>query len=217
MAIKRKGQDPTGPDHPAEFQNHVTKAFTLQQIRDKYDGAFKDEKEWIVGYLENNEDGVEVTQGKALKVEHGQLIYTSRDNWKIDVDKIQEMVLDGTLTLTTLLQIASINAKKLKDMLGEAKFAKVATNEPTESLTMKADAEFKTEIDRMFDVETSIGTNISEGREAARKDLQAIEPPKAKVDPFKVKSSLAKAKAAQAKPLAKGDVDADLDAILNGK
>jgi len=216
MSIKRKGDQPTGPDHPVEFQERVTKAFTLQQIRDKYDDAFKGEKTLIVGYLENNEDGVEVTQGKALKVENGQLIYTSRDNWKIDTDAIAAMITKGELTVMTLLQISSINATKLKTMIGEAKFLKVATNEPTESLTMKADADFKAAIDREFDVEASLEDKHAPNR------VQAIEAPKPKVDPFPVKSSgnsLAKAKAAQAKakPLATGDVDADLDAILNGK
>lgn len=217
MAIKRKGQEPTGPNLPAQFQEHVTKAFTLQQIRDKYDDAFKGEKEWIVGYLEKNQDGVEVTQGKALKVEHGQLIYTSRDNWKIDLDQIEAMITRGEMTVATLLQIASINATKLKTMIGDSKFAKLATNSPTESLTMKADAEFKAEIDQMFDVETSLGSEVSASREAARKDIQAIEAPKAKeVFPVKKSNSLAKAKAAQAKTTPTISVDADLDAILKG-
>lgn len=217
MAIKRKGQEPTVPSHPVEFQSRVTKAFTLQQIRDKYDDAFKGEKTWIVDYLENNQDGVEVTQGKALKVENGQLIYTSRDNWKIDLEQIEGMIARGELTVATLLQISSINATKLKTMVGEAKFAKLATNSPTESLTMKADAEFKAEIDGLFDVEASLG------EPAPKVKTQTPAPTvSAPVEPFKVKSSgnsLAKAKAAAAKsaPLATGDVDADLDAILNGK
>lgn len=218
MAIKRKGQQPAGPSHPAEFEEHVTKALTLQQISDKYKKAFDAEKDWVKGYLENNDDGVTVEQGKALKVEHGSVLFTERANWKIDLKVIEDQILSGEMTIATLLAISTINATKLKDAVGEKKFRLMATNEPTEYLTLKADLEFKAEIDRMFDVETSLnaGAEITAGREAARKDLQAVKP---KAAPVAAKqSSLAKAKAAvKEKTYPAVSVDADLDAILKGE
>lgn len=222
MAIQRKNQERTGPALPEEFQARVTKALTFQQIGAKYEDAFKTEKAWILSYLESENAQVSIEQGKALNVENGSVLFASRENPKVDSDGIKALIDDGTLTIDTLLRIAKVDAKKLKEIIPAKVYAVIVTVESTEYLTLKATPEFKGEVDRLFDV-NALAAPVQAGvvaavenRAVAKKDLEAVTEAKPAA------SSLARAKAAAAKSMkadkpAKGDVDSDLDAILNGK
>lgn len=208
MAIKRK-TDSQGPVLPEVFTEMVRKALTLQQISDKYEKAFKSEKETLVTYLGSNTDGVEVTAGETLQTPFGGVLYTSRASFDFDLVKLEKMIKDGEMTLATFMAISSVSATKLKAAVGDAKFKTLATESSTEYLTLKASSEFKSEIDAMFSVDlTPIATPaaIALPQKPEAKPMSSLE--KAKMAQAKAVNSAPK----RAKPSA--SVDSDLDAIL---
>lgn len=210
MAIKRK-TDSQGPTLPEVFTEMVRKALTLQQISDKYEKAFKSEKETLVTYLGSNTDGVEVTAGETLQTPFGGVLYTSRASFDFDLVKLEKMIKDGEMTLATFMAISSVSATKLKAAVGDAKFKTLATESSTEYLTLKASSEFKAEIDSMFSVDASSITDV------LRVGLEPEAPrpaPKAKAKNPGTMTSLEKAKAAAVKAKPSASVDSDLDAIL---
>lgn len=201
MAIKRK-KETSNVAMPAEFLGQVRRAFSYQQISANYKDAFDEEKKSILTYLETNDDGVEATAGKALKTEYGSLTFKTTTYHSVDMEKIEQMIKSGEVSLTSVLALAKIDATGLKTLIGEKKFSAISSSKATESLAMSATPDFKAEVEKMFSLETG-STPVSKSAPVK------VEVPK-KVAPKKALSSLEKAKLAQSK----SDVDSDLDAIL---
>jgi hypothetical protein len=211
MVIKKKDEIQASA-LPEKFESMVKKAASYQIISSKYEELFKESKGEIVVYLEHNDDGVNVETGKALKTSVANVIYKSRDNWTIAVDKIEKMIEKGELSLSTVLNIAKIDAKKLKDCIGEAKFTTLAVNEPSSYLAITATPDFKAEVAEMFGGEVK--------KEETEKQVEKIKEEKKPAKKEDVKDSLKKAKAAAktAKPskreAAAKTIEDDLDEIL---
>lgn len=212
MAIKRKTEAAQAPSLPAEFLDRTRKAFTLQAIAGKYEEAFKGEKEWIVGFLEST-DEISVTQGEGIKTPDGLVNFKSRDNWKIDTLAIADMIAKGELNIATILEISSINAKKLQDVLGKARFEKVAVNAPSEHLALTATPDFKASIEREFNLGLA---GVPHGGET-EKELVKPAAPSLDESVAKATAAAAKAKKFSKKKPTDATPESDLDAILKEK
>lgn len=206
MAIKRTKEASGGSMLPERLESLLYQGFSFQAVSKKYEEIFKSVKGKVVNYLENNDDGFECEMSKGFKCDQGTVIYKIRSNYNYDADKILAMIEDGTLSLATVINMAKFDAKAMKSALGEKKFNDVATNNPTESLTLSGSAEWKATCDEKFS------------------DLSALVP---SADPVDVEAelgedasdSLAKAKAAKSKKKTKGkkkSADDELDSILKG-
>lgn len=199
MAIKR-AKETVRDSIPTKLAEILLQAFSFQAIRDKYDEAFKGVKTDVTSYLEHNTDGFTVELSKGFTCDQGTVIYQSRSNYRFDTDKILALVEDGKLSLATLVNIANFNPEKLRTAIGETEFVGLATNHPTEYLTLRANSEFKASVEENFASVLPAVTveEVVEERPAKKKATAAI---------------IAKVKAAK-----KVDVDADedLEMILNG-
>jgi len=204
MAINRK-KEAAGVGLPSRLADMLLRGFTFQALRDKYDGAFKDAKGEVVGYLEKNDDSFNVDLGKGFKCDQGTVIYTSRSSWEYDKDKIIELIKSKAITIETIVNMASFRAEDLKTALGEPAFLGLAKERTSESLTFRGTPEFKSSVDERFDSMTS----------PSPVDLSPL---KASVEKPKVKSvadTVSKVKAIAAKSKkASASADDDLDAIL---
>ena len=171
MAI-RKGAKESKASLPTQLENLLLEGFSLQAARDIYDDVFKATKGQITHYLEHNEDGFSCDMGKGFHCEQGTVIFQSRSNYSFDKDKILELVESGKLSLATVINLASFNAEKLKTAIGATEFENLATNKPTEYLTMKANAEFKASVEEKF-------ADVLPHPEAVAEEFSAKEKPKA--------------------------------------
>ena len=186
MAINRSSKDDK-KSLPAKLTDLLLKGFTLQAVRDNYADAYDASRKDITGYLEHNTDGFEVNLSEGFPCDQGMVIYQSRSNWSYDKDQIIELVKTGKLTVETLISVASFNAEKLKTAIGDTPFNALATNKPTESLTLRATAEFK---------------------ESVAEKMPGLVPTKAE--------KLEEPKAEPKKKASKKSAEDDLDAILKG-
>lgn len=226
----------SAPSLPADFLARCRKAFSLQAVAARFEDAFKGEKGWLADFLKTSTE-VTVETGKGLLTPFGTVVWKSRDNWAIDTAKVEAMIASGELSLPTLLAISSINAIKLKDSIGAQRFEKLAVNRPTEHLSLSATADFKAEVEGLFDLDQllafSAGGNVAvKGRAVTAEEILAETAPAAapvKKKGFKkapatealarasdsLAESLAKAKAAEAR-VAKLSPESDLESILKG-
>lgn len=229
MAIKRKKHEDVGPDLPADFLQLTKRAFTLQTIAGEYEEAFKSDKAEIAKYLEET-DEIDVELSVGLKTPEGLVCMKKRDNYKIDTDALAEMIKDGTISLETILSIATINPPKLKACLGEKKFNSIAEHSETEYLALTAAPEFKAQIAEGLDLSGLIASGAMIDTPAAPKTDVAAELAKAPAVKPSLSESIAKADAAaakakkftKAKPASKAaatkapeSAETDLDKILN--
>jgi len=207
MAIKRKTEEEAS-SLPQSFLNQVRRAFSFQAIAGKYEEVYKAEKGEILSYLESNFDGVEVVSGKALKTEYGSIVFKTTDYHSVDSEKIEDMIKTGAVSLSSILAIAKIDAKKLAVVIGEKRAAEITTTKTTESISMTATPDFKAEIDKAFSLET--GASKAAPEAPAPKAPKPLKPLKDVVAAPSKLTSLEKAKLAASK----SKVDTDLDAIL---
>lgn len=212
MAIKRKDDQKKTQELPEKFSALCLKSFSLQAIAKRYEDQFKESKGELVEYLETNEDGMDVDLGKGIKCDQGMIIYTTRNNYKINTDLIIEMIKDGAVSLETILGLATLNAEKLKVAIGETAFNVVATNAPTESLTLRASAEFKALCEDKFIQESKPAPKAIPAEPAKQEPAPKA---KKKSEPKAVDDSKAKALAAAAKLKSKSKTpEQDLNDIL---
>lgn len=205
MAINRGNKD-KAKTIPDQLSDILLRAFTDQALSQRYEVMFKDDKKEILDYAEHNKDGFEMDKGVGFKCEQGAVIFTERANWKYDVDKIIELVDSGHVTIATILNACNFSAEKLKTAIGEKQFGELASNEPTEYLTLKANSEFKGKVEEQF------AAVLPKVKVEVSKVEVILEKPKAKA---KKTDSLSKAKAAAAKAKTKiKSADADLADIL---
>ena len=205
MAIKGKKPSASVPALPQKLSSLLFKAFSFQQLKDAFEGAFKDEKKLIEAYLESNSDGFDVEVSKGFKCAEGQVIYAERANKAIDKDALIDLVKKGTLTIESVIAMGAFSATNLEKSLSSSDLAKVVTDgEPTRYLTLKANSEFKNKSQESFqDIVTSHGgVDVVEELEEAttpkaapKKELSSIE--KAKAAAAKAKSKAVKSKEAE--------------------
>ena len=195
MAIIKKTKS-EGPTIPQTLAALVERAARFQTISGLYEDGFRAVKERIVAYLSENPDGFSVEMSKGVKTEVATIIYQSRENWSINTDMIVDMVKTGALSLETVLNIAKIDAKKLRDCVGNEKFATLATSSSTEYLTVKPIPAFKAQIEAAVSLDVEPTTASTSPAPAAPKASAPAKP------------ATPKAPAPQA--------DADLDSILKG-
>ena len=154
MAIKRKATTET-QEFNDEFNSSVKKAFTMQQLESIYKEEFKGSKAELLKYLEENEDGVEITAGAGGGIKHelGSISFQTRKTPVVDVDVLLEYVTAKKLTLETLLNICKPKASDLEKILSKGDFAAcISETKETESLVLKATSSFKEEIRAEFGV-----------------------------------------------------------------
>lgn len=155
MAIKRKPKATEEKSFPQEFDTAVRKAFQLQQISEIYKEAFDGEKKEIIAYLEDNDDGVEISTGPGGSIKHtcGTIMYQVRETPVFDNDVLAELVQSGEVNLLTLLEICKPKASDLKKVLGTKRYEEVLVEvKESEYLVMKANSSFKEEVRETFDL-----------------------------------------------------------------
>jgi len=128
------------------------KAFSFQIISQEYKKVFDGEKKTIEKYLETT-DEIDVDMGKGIKTAYGTIIYKSRDNWSVNKDELENLIKSGKINLRSLLEISSVNAAKLKDLVGSTVFEKIAENAPSEHLALTATPAFKEEVRGRFSIQ----------------------------------------------------------------
>lgn len=160
MAIKKNGNEKQVPE---KLDKMLFTAFSFQQLRDQFDGEFKAVKENVVAYLDSNADGFDVNISEGFKTNYGTVIYASRSNNDVNVDKLEQLVASGKVTLIDILKISKPSVKELEKLLGAAQFKEVVTAlDPTLSLTFRASSEFKDECQGKFQEITGAGAKIAE-------------------------------------------------------
>lgn len=198
MAIKGKKTEPEKSTLPARLDEMLLKGFSYQAICDQYETAFKSVKEDVKVYLESNDDGFDVDMGKGFKSDYGTVCMSERSNYSYDKDKLLELVENGTITVATLIELASFPAEKLKTALGEKNFNSLAVNKPTQTLTFKANSEFKESVQEKFkDVLPKDEEEVVEVKKEVKKVEKAevrVEAPKKKLDIAAIKAKAAKLK-----------------------
>lgn len=163
MAIKKNGNDKQVPE---KLDKMLFTAFSFQQLRDQFDGEFKAVKENVVAYLDSNTDNFDVNISEGFKTNYGTVIYSSRSNNDVNVDKLEQLVASGKVTLIDILKISKPSVKELEKLLGAAQFKEVVTAlDPTLSLTFRASSEFKDECQGKFNSIVSAGASIAEPEE----------------------------------------------------
>lgn len=206
MAIRRSKEKET-INLPAKLESMLEKGFTEQFMASKFEELFKATKSDVKAYLEKNEDGFEVDLGKGFKCEQGTVIVTSRGNVQIDRDKLVELVESGKLSVGQLVAcISTFKNEDLEKSLSTSVFDSIATRSNTESLTFRASAEYKAQMEEKMGLPTSTPIKLEEDLKPEAKPEAAKPAPKA---------ALAAAKAAAAKAKAKTKTaESDLDDIL---
>jgi len=203
MAIKKK-EELSKPQIPAKLQALVTKAFGEQFLKTKFEDKFKETKGEIEGYLSSNSDGFDIEAGKSVKCDEGSFYYTETNRVSIDKDKLIDMVTAGEINIAQVLAcVSTFKNEELEKAISSAKFKEIAKTTTSNSLTMKANAEFKAQMEADFEGEGSFKT-----------PAPVVEVKKE--EPKLLDTSKLKKKKPVAKKVESEDVDDDLDSILRG-
>lgn len=155
MAIL-KNKKSEGPTIPTLLAKLVAQAARLQTISKLYGDGFDSVKERIVAYLNDNTDGFVCEMSKGFKTDSATVIYQSRENWKVDADAVAKMIQSGELSLHTVLNIAKIDATKLRDCIGKDKFNAIATSSTTEYLAIKTLPDVKAKVEATVNLDIEI-------------------------------------------------------------
>lgn len=206
MAIKRGPKQANDFNVPAELCEMAESAFTSQQMSDLFKEVFTEDKGNILKFIEHTEEFTLDPSNKTIKIDGcGSITLATRSNVDVDKDKLEELVNSGKINVSTLIQIGSFPAEKLKTVLGDKTLDSISTKRPdTEYLTLKASSEFKEKVRDDFNSE--FGLSLKEETKKPAKNKE----PKAKAK----KATFKRTKKSEAKKPAKENIDDDLAAIL---
>lgn len=211
MAIKEKQKKKSDITLPPKMHNLAYKAFAFGVMEKKYGESFKDGKVELMDYLTSNTDGINIDVSSTLPTPFGSITLTERNNYTLDKDAIEGLVTSGKLSLRSLCELASINAEKLRGVIGDKEFDKISESSQTRFLTLKASSDFKAKFDDVTMVAESTST-VETGQPTPTPAPEKKEPEKKEPKKFDRKKS-AKSIAAE---VAEAEVSTsdDLDAIL---
>jgi len=214
MAIKRGPKSSAKQAVPTELLQMAESAFTAQQMSDCFKGVFDAEKKEIFAFLETTDEVTLDASNKTLDVGCGAITFSTRQDYTIDKSAINSILDSGHINIHTLLEIAKFSASDLKTVLG-ARFSEVATaKEPTEILTLKANADFKAKVAEQFEQQFSSDLPLPKKKVPAAKAVAPEVPVKQKAKSKKVAMSVSESLDAIKAAKSGNDVDSDLDAIL---
>ena len=143
MAIvkKKKKEEPT---LPAKYHDQADRAVRFQVIGQFYEERYKGERSSITQQIEADPT-VTAEQGKSLRWPHGLWRAQERTNYAVDTAKIAEAMTgeNPRLTLYSLLALVKkFDVPALQAIIPDA----VSEDEPTGSIVMQANAEYKAAI-----------------------------------------------------------------------
>jgi hypothetical protein len=213
MAIKTK-EEKSGL--PSKLKILLTKAFSLQALRDAYDDAYKGASGEIKEYFKSNSDGFDVSYGKGagFSCDEGSVQISLGKSYETDVDQIIEMVNSNKITLTSLLGAVTFNQSKLQTVLGSQYESCVTVSEkPDVTITLKGNKDFKEQFS------AQVGDLITGSKPEPKPEPKSEPKPDDSDSLAKAKAAAAAAKSAKSKyvkalidPLK--PVESDLDEIL---
>jgi len=224
MAIKlKKDETPTLPQRLVEIIRQGCSYSALEKIFKDRAGQIRKE---FVAYAEKNGDGFDLVE-QSVNTDSGCATLSERKTIVWNVDRIQELIDDGTVTLTTILGCCSFRQKDLEVALG-SKFDEAISEITTkQTISFTGNSELKADMELRADAIDQLGEAPAPAKpaKAEPKTEEALAEMTAEEDGVKeaasrvrkgVKKKAAKkpVKKAKAKTTA-ASTDADLDDILN--
>jgi chemotaxis protein histidine kinase CheA len=203
----------SGPQVPEKLEKICDRGYLFATLEKSFKAKASGCRKEYEDFLEHNEDGFDLTE-KTLKTTNGSVTLTERSSYEWDVDGIQDLIDNGHVTLTTILQCCSFRAKDLQTALG-SNFESVQSQKTSRSYSFKpnsefkADAELKAEAIEQLDGEQPVASKPKEKKPfekiANKKDLkESIATAKAAAKKSPKKKAAKKTKSA----------DSDLDDII---
>jgi hypothetical protein len=214
MAIKIKATEHK-ESYPARLVAIARKAFETSTVSKMFDELAKAARGEIKSYLEDNDDGFDLTS-KTLKFDEGSITWTERGTTKFNKDQIMELIESGAISLVSVLEASNFADAKMKVALGSHYDSCVESRSVTEIITVKPTAEFKEQIHAGFgnkaDAPKAEKPAKKKSFKRKSKEEKAFSEPAISDDD--IEASLAKVNKAAKKSKPKS-VNEDLDAILN--
>lgn len=139
----------TAPTLPLELKQELDQAFRYNTIAKQYQDLADASRKNVQAYLETAED-LSIEAGKGFSHPHGTVIYSTRENYRVDPDQLIELVKNGTLSIESIVNLAFPEGKvarvePLKIALG-SKFDALATVTTTNYITLRPTGDFKSSI-----------------------------------------------------------------------